>query len=172
MEKLLFDSYVDFSKYIYSLAEYGKAVSVVAFGNEIAILAKQLLTYHDVKLGFVNNYDNSEYTDYDGEYYLALDSDLELSIERVFGEDDRLIKSGLDVGCYFSDVHSKIALNNEDEIQYEIEVEKDCCDVCGCAFDDYVEDYDSELEITKDDEPMLLYMICEMLSELLDKMKE
>lgn len=184
MESLKFSDYKSFANYLYSLAEAGKAVAVTAFGKQISILAKALLANHDITLDYVNNFDNSDYTDYDSEYYLAIDTDLGLSIERVFDDDGRLIKSGLDVGCYLSDVHSKIALNNEDDVQYEIEIQNDCCSVCGGTIDiddddideeDY-DDYDYEegdvITLTEEDTPMMLYMICEMLDELLDEIKK
>ena len=178
MESIKFNDYVEFAKYLYNLVLSGKAVAVTAFGNEISILAKSLLSQHEVKLGYVNSFDNSDYTDYKREYYLALDTNMELSIERVFDDDNRMFKGGLDVGCYMSDVHSKIAINNDDDIQYEIEIENECCDTCGCRLgaddedDDIYDNEDDDLIITDEDTPMLLYMICEMLNELLDEIKE
>lgn len=181
MESLKFSDYKSFANYLYSLAEAGKAVAVTAFGKQISILTKALLANHDVTLDYVNSFDNSDYTDYDSEYYLAIDPDLGLSIERAFDDDGRLIQSGLDVGCYLSDTHSKIALNNEDGVQYEIEIKNDCCGVCGGTvdFDDDNDEVDINCDdegdfitLTKEDTPMMLYMICEMLDEILDELKK
>ena len=153
MRDTKFEKYEDLVGYVLSNVELSKTISIVAYAEDIAEVMRYLLAFgSDIKIGFMNGFDCTEYAEYKGEYYLTIDETGVLGIERAMS-DNRVMMNCADIGLYFSDVHNKIASVCDDGIQYEIEVlDKIPFTVRLEQYDEEYDEFDDENYITEYDD--------------------
>lgn len=137
METIQFNDYADLGEYLYNIAEEGKTVSTVLFKKDIIGLLRWLMEYDEIDLGHIEIKD--EFVDgYSKEYYLTIDDDLSVTIEPVYDENTNIITPCYsDIVLFDGNVSSRIAIENEDCTQIEIEiVDNEDEDSCGdCCYD-------------------------------------
>lgn len=132
MDILEFDELYQFAEFFYDIADNGETVTAVLFYEDAKDLMLMLSDMDDVVLESIH----IECEDYDGygkEFYVTLTPEFELYIEPVY-DGDEIKECYSDAIFYIGEANSKIAIENECDNKYEIELNDecdDCCEDCG-----------------------------------------
>ena len=136
MDKILFVDYADLADYMIDHAKEGKMVYAVLFYDEAKELTKQLLTHPETKIRNLTLHE-ADYDNYDKEYYVVLDSDMEVDVSEAHHGDLQYHKEGY----YFFGDESCIALLSEDADYRVIKAGDGCSYMAEITIGD-LEDFD------------------------------
>lgn len=125
MDRLIFKNITELGDFMYESAyKQSATISSVLFYDKMIKLFRWLITYEDITIGNIN-IENKNYSGYNREFYVTLDSNLVLDITPVYQSkisktsvDYRDIKT--DLILYDGDVNSRIAIQNKCMKKFEI----------------------------------------------------
>lgn len=139
MERLEFDEIADLGNLMYELASEEDAVATaVLFYDRAQDLLKWLLEYDDVSVGHID-LQHEDYG-YSKEYYITLDSDLVLDIQPAYDKSVGYVETDTDVIFFDGDSNSRIAVTNDNCLQFELVFEDNCgCDCDNCELNEFVD---------------------------------
>lgn len=139
MEKLQFNDIADLGNFMYELAtkESQDACAILTY-EKTSELLKWLLQYDDVKATFIE-LEHEEYNGYDKEFYIVLDTDLEIHIEQAYDEKDKIILGVDETGVLLCEEEKIEEFINANEAYYSFIIEfvgkedncGDCCEDCS-----------------------------------------
>ncbi len=139
MELLKFNGYKHLQDFIYDVANHNYVACVVLSYEKTCELLKELLVADGVSVGSIY-LESEDYSGYDREYYVTLDTDLIIDIFPAWYQDDngngKYLFNEADVYFIDGDAHSSILSEYKERPCYEIDVEDndECekhCDYCN-----------------------------------------
>lgn len=123
MKILDFEEIAEFGNLFYEIAsKEGSVVTAVLFYDTAQELLKWLMQYEDVTIGHID-FCNGDYG-YTKEFYITLDTDLVLDIEPVY-RDSKYQVIDTDAMFFDGDANSRIAIINDDCLQFELEIKEE-----------------------------------------------
>lgn len=138
MEILEFNDIAELGNFMYELAdEQNSVVSSVFFYDKATELIRWLMTYEDITIGSIS-IENEDYSGYDKEFYITLDSDLVLDVTPAYQYNSSKTSKGYkdieaDLILYDEDVNSRVAIQSKCLNKFEIDFkEDDCSECCIC----------------------------------------
>jgi hypothetical protein len=132
MKPLYFDDYAEIGEYMYELADAGFSSAAVLFCDDAKELADWIELYEDVEVEKID-YEHCD----SWEYYVILDTDMQMSLIPAFCDHGNVIPQDVDVMLFDGDATTAIARANDCE-QFEIVMISgdesfcgDCCEDCS-----------------------------------------
>lgn len=126
------EDYDKLSNLMYELAYEGFVVCCVMSHTKAFELLKEIAVYDDIQLGSIQ-LQNEDYSGYDREYYVTLDSDMYLDIAPAWYKGDDKHSAGYsyneaDVYFFDGDAHASAMESYQGNICYELHIEDDSSD--------------------------------------------
>lgn len=154
MEILSFESHEDLASYMCYHAQTGKTVYTVLFYEDAKELLKELLNYEETYIDSIEISDPL-YSGYDKEYYVILDSELKINVEKAFHEkckirEDEFYYSFGDpntLALIDSNANSLVIKAANDSHCAEIEIDSDIDDYDDYCDHDVVIDEEFEIDL-------------------------
>lgn len=135
MKILRFNDIAELSAFMYNSAKAQTVViAAVCFFDRASELIKELLSYSDVEIGSIK-IEHEDYSGYDKELYVTLDSDLILDVFPAYLPESGSAEEGYidivaDVIIYDGDTNSRIAIQSECQNKCELDLQVDDCGDC------------------------------------------
>lgn len=151
MKRILIDDMFEVAELMYDVAldSHGRYATFVGLYEDVIELVKNLMTYEEV---FIERIDlEPEFLDgYDKEYYVELDSEMGLWVEKAYGfEHEIYMYNETDVLFIADDCNSKILdridYNDAYEVGYDIDECDGNCECCSCNQDEQNHDGNHEV---------------------------
>ena len=128
MKMIEFENYEHFSDFLYYAVDNNCVACVVLPYDKTCQLLRELLLLDDVKVGSIR-LENEDYSGYDREYYVTLDTDLIIDISpawlRCENEPGHYLYQDADFYMFDGDVHSSILKEYSNSPCYEICINED-----------------------------------------------
>ena len=148
MERLYFENYETLSEYMLEMAESGEHIVAALFYADALKLLRELMIFEEVEpIGI--EIEPEDYSGYDREYYVSVNEDLQIDIEKAY-RNDRYLFTDPDILLAYGEVHSALLKDIPDRQCKEIYVGEPYVE--NCDYEYYHEGRDEDFDDADDDD--------------------
>lgn len=142
MEKKNFKNYDELAAFMVEHKKEQEFVTAIVFYDDARMLLRSLFEFPGVEAGFIE-LESPEYGGYNQEYFVSLDSDDLIWVEKAY-KYDRYLDCGAYMILIDSDASSRLCMSDSGAIYYEISI--------GEETDDSKDETKNNCECKKDDD--------------------